>query len=245
MSYNIKNKASGLVTTLDAWVKGYKEQQVEYSHDQSQFTLMSPDESMLLIGPARLTDSSLPLGTSTSGNDTYNIVGFAANLSYQETATVQPMKAIGSRRHIFAKSNAPVTGSISRLMILGSNAIKSIYKTIAKNAATDKTLETNPFVKVSGSDSTSAQWFTNIEEDLFRIPFGLAVVYASPATLDQGKIYAAEYFEVCVLTSRQVTMQTGQATIMENVSFMADRVVPFVNTIKDTSANSDNPWNDL
>lgn len=73
-------------------------------------------------------------------------------------------------------------------------------------------------------------WYNNLEEDIFRIPIGLGVIYSSPANrIDSGEgtIIGAEYIESCVLTNKQSAIQAGQAMVMENVSFIADRVLPW------------------
>lgn len=227
MAYNIKTNTSYVVNTFSDWVTKYKEQQLQHSHDQSMMTLMTPDESLLVIGPPRLIAGEDPVDAD------FTVVGLVNTIQYTETAQITPMKAIGSRRHIFAKTNAPVTGSIGRLMVLGSNLYRALYSlTSAEDYLSLSTTMVN-------KDEGDTAWYTNIEEDLFRIPFGMGIVYASPATMDEGLIYAAEYFEVCVLQSRQASLQTGQAMIMENVSFMADRIVPMHSTYLSKDVN---PW---
>ena len=83
----------------------------------------------------------------------------------------------------------------------------------------------------NASNGEVGEWFSNIEEDLFRVPFGMGVIYNSPSSLassnskfDAGK-GVAEYIEGCVLLNRTMSLQSGQAMVMEQVTFMADRVV--------------------
>lgn len=232
MAYNIKTDTTAVVNDFAAWVSAYKEQQIQHSHDQSMMTLMTPDEALLVVGPPRLSTTQYDSGTSLSATD-FAIVGFVNTIQYNEQAQVTPMKALGSRRHIFAKTNAPVTGSIGRMMILGSNMLRALY---SMTSASD-VLELDTTAVNNGEEDSA--WYTNLEEDLFRIPFGMGIVYAAPATMDVGTIYSAEYFEVCVIQNRQASIQSGQAMIMENVSFMADRIVPFMSSYTSESAN---PW---
>lgn len=237
MSYDVKNTpGNAIVNTIQEWLNAYREQHIEFSHDQSMLTLMSPDEALLVVGPPRLYtykdnavwESTLsPVPTDTQ----FQVIGFVGNITYSETAQIQPLKAIGSRRHIFSKSNAPVQGSIGRMMILGSNLLRTLY---SQTVTTDFG---NSLTRVSGSGTAGSTWYTNLEEDIFRIPFGMGVIYSSPGTMNEAQVYAGDYFEACVLTQRSSTVQSGQALIMEQVSFMADRVLPgFVNsTLTNTS----------
>ena len=223
---------------ISGWYETYKEIGLERAHDKTELDLVLPDDCLVVAGPPRLATSPTS-GMSVSGkdNDNFYVVGFLQGISYSETRQVQPLKAIGSRRHYFAATNAPVQGQISRLMFLGKNILHAIYgredESEFRGWNNMKYDESNP----NGSGSTSSTttgWWANLEEDLFRIPFGLGIIYKTPRLLadpkaDKDKMIAvgAEYLEGCTIQSRQIGLQSGQAMIMENVSFMADRVIPF------------------
>lgn len=215
---------------LNAWVDSYKNQFINQSHDLSQLSLVLPDDCLVVMGPARLS--------GVSGDDNFYPVGFLNMMQYSENRQVQPLKAIGSRRHIFASTNSPVQGSIGRLLFLGPNLYRAMYA-LAEYPARIK--DRNSAFAVGSGDSAS--WFTNAEEDLFRIPVGIGIIYNSPASMAGKKSAGAEYLEVCVLTNRQVSLQSGQAMIMEQVSFMADRIVSWV-AYKSAAFSSDNTVRD-
>lgn len=201
--------------TRENWQKKYKDAFVETQHDVSQLTLALPDDSLVVFGPPRLSHGS--------GDERFHVVGFLNTIQYSETRQVQPLKAIGSRRHIFAATNSPVQGSIGRLLFVGQNLLRAFYANA--EFGTDITKRNSKYeLKESGTDA----WYTNVEEDLFRVPFGMGIIYNSPATLaGQKKVIGAEYFEVCTIVSKQMSVQSGQAMLMEQVQFMADRVVPW------------------
>lgn len=228
MSYNIlKSPPASGITTIEAWDKDLKEQHLEVSHDQSMLTLANPDEALIVVGPPRLADKDA----------TFHIVGMMQSLQYSEQSQVQPMKAIGSRRHIFSKTNAPVQGSIGRMLFLGANLYRALYQVAdASNFVTDK---------VSGNGKTTSSWYANLEEDLFRIPFGLGIIYRTPATNAASTNIGSDYLEVVSLVNRNVSLQSGQAMIMEQVSFMADRVVPWTSYQSGIEVSSLNPAGSL
>jgi hypothetical protein len=205
--------------SIDSWVKNYKEVFVQHPHDTSQLTLVLPDDCLLVAGPTRLRHAS-----SGDSADFFPI-GFANSINHSESRQVQPLKAIGSRRHIFAATNAPVQISIGRMLVLGMNTLRSLYA----NATFGEDMDTN--AKYSHrKDDNSAAWYSNLEEDIFRVPIGLGIIYNSPATLSnqQYMTAGAEYFEVCTLVNKNVAIQSGQAMIMEQVTLMADRCIPWV-----------------
>lgn len=210
---------SNEVNAVDSWLETYKHTFLNQSHDQSQLNLILPDDCLVVIGAPRLKD--------VRTTELYP-VGFLNSINFAETRQVQPLKSIGSRRHIFAATNAPIQGSIARMLFVGDNLMRALHKmqsvpdTIAKQA--NNTFNSGSMFNES---TGRGEWFANVEEDLFRIPFGLGIIYNGPSTLAAGSKGkgVAEYIEGCVLTSRNVAIQSGQAMIMEQVSFMADRVV--------------------
>lgn len=230
MSYNIYTDkddfygggANGPRTTtkLDEWMKGYKEANIESMHIESMATLGTPDECLIVAGPPRLS-------SATDGD--FPIVGMINGLQYTESSQVQPLKAIGSRRHIFSKTNLPVQGSIQRLVIVGRNLFRALYGQI--ELQTPLGLEAvNAKTAGDKSHGLNVAWLHNLEEDIFRVPFGLGLIYSCPGALAKQattRTLGGEYLECCVLQSRTTSIQSGQTMIMEQVQFMADRVVPW------------------
>ena len=204
---------------ISNWVDAYKEAFVQHPHDTSQLTLVLPDDCLLVAGPTRLRHAA-------SGADPdFFPIGFANSVNHSESRQVQPLKAIGSRRHIFAATNAPVQISIGRMLVLGMNTLRTLYA----NANFGADMDTNAKYSHKKSDN-SAAWYSNMEEDIFRVPIGLGIIYNSPATLSnqQAMVAGAEYFEVCTLVNKNVTIQSGQAMVMEQVTLMADRCIPWL-----------------
>ena len=209
-----KMNAASPVSDISGWVSAYKEAFVDHQHDLAQLTLVLPDDCLIVVGPPRLAHAS--------GDSAFHPVGFINNLQYTETRQVQPLKALGSRRHIFSATNAPVQGSFARMLLLGRNLLNSFY-----TEAEIPTAISDRNSKYAGTGD--ATWWANIEEDLFRIPFGLGIIYGTPAAMaaDSGVMAGAEYLEVCTLVNRSVSSAAGQAMVMEQVAFMADRVLPW------------------
>ena len=226
------------ITTIDTWVQSYKNRHLELSHDQSQLALVNPDDSLVVAGPARLA----------STNPRFYVVGFLNSLNFGENRMVQPMKAIGSKRHIFSSTNAPVQGSISRLMFHGPNLARALYAVMNSTGLSElMDSNTEKFSVGSSSNPLDSIFFTNLEEDLYCFPIGLGIIYRTPAHDTQGRVESvgAEYIESFVLANRQVSIQAGQSMVMENVSFMADRVMPWDSYSSSTTFGNSNPVEQL
>lgn len=217
-TYNISSESpiEPSKSDISSWIDGYKETFIEHSHDQSPHTLVIPDECLLVVGAPRLSMSE----------DEFYIVGLVNGFNYSETSQVQPFKPLGSRRHMFSRTNSPVQGMISRMMVLGNNLLRALYA--VTDPSNNVVNHTNTKFAV-GDEGMNSQWFTNLEEDLFRYPFGLGIIYNSPGSRSNSDSSSAgaEYLEICHVVSRQVQMQSGQTMVMENVQFMADRVIPW------------------
>ncbi len=231
MGYNIITDPSNtpVKDSINDWVDNYKESLIEHHHDHSMLSLLTPDDSLIVVGPPRLS----------MGSDDYYVVGLINGFQFSETAQVQPFKSVGSRRHIFSKTNSPVQGSIQRMMVLGANLARALY---AVTDAPDNILDhDNNELGSNDSNTEDSMWYSNLEEDLYRIPFGLGIIYGAPATRAGGddRQAGAEFIEMCVLQNRQVSMQSGQTMIMENVTFMADRVIPWPSYSSDENFDSE------
>lgn len=184
------------ITDIQQWEDQYKEQRIEIDHDKSMFDLVTADDSILVAGPSRLSQAHR--GTDAAGSALY-VIGVCQNFSFNETAQIQPFKGIGSRRHLFTKTNSPVSAQMSRMMFYGKNLALALYASSATTPFSDGS-GANDKVVQGGADLSAAKWLTNLEEDLFRTPFGLGVIYHTPRTAHNAKsnagvAVAAEYLE--------------------------------------------------
>lgn len=243
---HIEKKGEPVAYKKDTWVADYKEVFTEHPHDTSQLTLVLPDDCLVVSGPTRLRHATGgKVGDSSEDNvaaskdidDNFHVIGFANDISYTESRNVQPIKAIGSRRHIFAATNQPIQIQIQRLMILGLNTLRSLYAdAVFGPHIYDRH---SKYANVSKSDKSS--WFNNVEEDIFRVPIGLGIVYNSPATLagEMKKCAGAVYFEVCTLLNQSIDLRAGEASVMESVTLYADRCIPWTSAVNTSNLTND------
>lgn len=239
--YNITN-AEHLSANLnyktdpELWTTRWKDTNVGFATDASAFSLANPDDTLLFVGPPRLPrDNDMAIA----------LVGMTPSFSYSEQANVQPIKAVGSRLSVFARSNGVVTAQISSALFYGPSLLKQLYSVINTNVvgkpgyglegedgkyADDASSSYGGTIYASffPDNRMDAGWWSNLSDDLFRVPIGLGVVYNSPGGLNNNSNIGADYIENCQITARSINIQGGGGIIMENISIVADRVIPWV-----------------
>lgn len=239
--YNISNAAHlnanlNYKTDPELWTARWKDTNVGFATDASAFSLANPDDTLLFVGPPRLprkSDSAIAL------------VGMTPSFDYTEQSMVQPIKTIGSRLHLFARSNSTVSAQMSRAVFYGPNLLKQLYSVINTNVVGKPGYglegDNGDYSKDASSsyggtiyasffpdNKMDAGWWGSLGDDLFRVPIGLGVVYNSPGGLNNNSNIGADYLENCQIMARSISIQAGSGVIMENVSIIADRALPWV-----------------
>ena len=198
--------------SVDQW--RFQENYVERLMDNSAFTAAHPNNTLLMAGPARFTNTA---SAKDSPGETLLPIGMVQNMSVQQQRPVQPMQAVGSSRSFFVAGKSSISFNMSRLMVNGRNLLRALY-TQAVQSKIDVSKFDEPPVRSDGNE----KFFLNLDSELFYIPIGLAVLFRSVSHDTVG----AFYIELAMLNSWSVQFSAGQAMVMENVSGLADRIKP-------------------
>ncbi len=219
--YDATNSKLNVTSSESNWYQRYKEAFIEQSHDFSQLSLLLPDDCLVMAGPPRR-----PLWQSSEGKCA---VGFVNTLSVTQQSSVQPLKALGSRRHIFAKTNQPAQITMRRAMFTRGTLMYTIYSNIDASAGAvtkkNQSLLAGDISTISGIENGTGYMYTNLEEDLYRIPFGLRIMLASPTILANETAAPSILAEGCTFANHNMTVTAGEAVIFEDVTIYADRIV--------------------
>lgn len=191
----------------DEW--RFQESYVERLLDNAAFTSAHPDDTLILAGPARL-------GSGADFASSLLAIGVVQNFMATQNKMVTPMMSIGSGRQFFVSGKAQTSFNMARLFVNGRNLLRVLY-TNAKQAGVDVSQFDDP-----AATEEDNQFFVNLDSELFLIPFGLAILFKDKIHNSIG----AFYMELCMLNSWSINFSAGQNFIMENVSGMADRVLP-------------------
>lgn len=182
---------------------------IERLTDNAAYTSAHPDDTLVLVGPARYSD----LGT-----DTLTPVGMLQGLQVSQQKPVTPLQTIGSGRTYFLSGKTSVSWGCSRLFAKGNNLSRALYSNLAAaNGNLPAFNDTEP-----AASSTRPNSVFNLDSELFLVPFGIAVAFRDKSGYSLGSFY----LELCMIQSYSMQLASGQNVIMENVQGACDRVLP-------------------
>lgn len=208
MSYPI-----GVTKGLQTW--SFQGNTVERVTDNASYDNVHPDDTLLLAGPARGTGGVVQ--AAPGPGMTLLAIGFCQSFNWTSTASVQPMMAIGSGRSFYMRGKSQTQWQMSRPMMNGRNLLRALYhNAVAANVPVEN------FDDKPSLGRTDA-YFMNLDSELFYVPFGMAMIMRSKA----HALISAAYFELCMIGSWGGGFTAGGSNVLEAVSGLCDRVIPF------------------
>ena len=206
-----------VTTRLNNWQ--FQKTHIERNMDSAAYETAHPDDTLLLAGPNRYSDAKITDAQTAESNSAgveLLPIGMVQQMSWQQSKPTQPMMAIGSGRTFFTSGKSQTSWTMSRLLMNGRNLMRVLYQ-----AAVAKGVDPSAFDDKAAYGPTG-QFFTNLDSELYHIPFGLGVLFRSKAHDWVGAFYA----ENCMIGSYSVGLNAGQTMIMEQVGGVADRMLP-------------------
>lgn len=211
----------GITASLNTWA--FQNNHVERNMDASAMTAAHPDDTLVLAGPARHDLKDTPLLP----------IGMLQQISFQQGKPTQPMMAIGGGRAFFTSGKAQTSWSAARLFVNGRNFLRVLYQNAVRHGVNVTALDdpagalTTPIAaNTPGTPENQPKYFVNLDSELFYMPFGMACLFRNKAHDICGSFYA----EMCMINSWGTAINAGQAQIMESVSGVADRLLPYTVT---------------
>jgi hypothetical protein len=199
----------GVVKNFDTWV--FQESYVERVMDNAAYTAAHPDDTLVMAGPARMAN------LQDGGAASLLAIGMLQTVNFTTTKPTQPMMAIGSGRSFYVSGKAQTQWTMGRLFVNGRNLLRVLYHNAIAGG-----IDPSQFDDVA-TDINSPQYFINLDSELFLVPMGLGTVFR-----DKTHGYIGGFFaELCMITSYAIGWAAGQNLILENVSGMSDRLLPF------------------
>ena len=203
--------ALGVVKNFDSW--RFQESYVERVMDNAAYTAAHPDDTLVMAGPARKH------GLKEGGAASLQAIGMLQAVNFTQTKSTQPMMAIGSGRSFYVSGKAQTQWTMGRLFVNGRNLLRVLYHNAVLGG-----IDPSRFDDPSASaDVPGKKYFINLDSELFLIPFGLASVFRDKTHGYCGGFYA----ELSMITSYAIGWNAGQNLVLENVSGMSDRLLPF------------------
>lgn len=202
--------ALGVVQSFDTWQ--WQQSYVERVMDNAAYTAAHPDDTLVLAGPARKFNLS-------QGASKILPIGMLQAVNFTQTKPTQPMMAIGSGRSFYVSGKAQTQWTMGRLFVNGRNLLRVLYHN-AVLGGIDPSLFDDAATDISAAGK---KYFINLDSELFLIPFGLGAVFRDKSHGFCGGFYA----ELSMITSYAIGWNAGQNLVLENVSGMSDRLLPF------------------
>ena len=201
------NVPMGITKGLGTWHA--QKHSVERITDNAAYTSAHPDDTLVLAGP--------PRKASLAGGNTLLAIGMMQMFQITSQKPTQPLMSIGSGRSFYVSGKSQTTWRIGRLFANGRNLLRALYHTAVRGG-----------LKVDALDEPAAEktldnMFTNLDSELYYIPFGLGVVFKNKVTDRIGGFYA----ELSMLNSYTLGFSAGQNMVMEDVGGVCDRLLPF------------------
>lgn len=192
---------------------------VERNMDTSPYSAAHPDDVLVLAGPPRL-DSIQP--GATNGVGSLLALGQLQSVQMSSQLPTQPTKSIGSTRKFFLKDTAMNQLNLARLVMNGRNLTRAVYHS-AVEAGIDVGDESVIGTPASYSGRDNQQFWVNLDSPIYRLPVGLGFLLKDRGGTSIGGMYC----EVCHMQSWQLAFASGQSAVVENCSFLYDRMLPF------------------
>ena len=212
------------VTGVTAW--NPQNSCIERLMDNAAYTSAHPDDTLVLVGPAR---QSSVVGSDGGGNfSSLKAVGMLQQMQVSQQRAVQPLQAIGSGRNYFLAGKPMVNFSIGRLFAKGPNLYRALYSNIMDEGIIGGFNDAEPATSSNYTDGVF-----NLDSEMFLVPFGLVVAFRDKSGGNLGSFY----IESCMISSYSIGIAAGQNMVMENINGSADRIYPIDLTDNSTAAN--------
>lgn len=203
----------GITKGINTW--SFQDHYVERVMDNSAYTAAHPDDTLVLAGPAR--KNTLKKASDTTGIGSLLAIGMLQAVQFTSTKPTQPMMAIGSGRSFYVSGKSQTQWTIGRLFVNGRNLLRALYHNARAANINVEDFDDAP------ARSVSSKYYINLDSELYLIPFGLACLIRDKSHGAVGGFYA----ELCMITSYAMGFNAGQNLMLENVTGLADRLLPF------------------
>lgn len=204
----------GITKGLTTW--RFQDHHVARVMDNASYTAAHPDDTLVLSGPAR---SDIARADSVDGMSLASLMAIGGLQSFQfnQGKSLQPMMTIGSGRSFFVGGKAQGSASIQSIFMSGRNLLRTLH-----HNARSQRLKWTQFDDIPAYTDDAA-FLTNLDSELYLIPWGLASLFRSKMHDNVGGVY----LELCLVQSYNLGAAAGQNMMAEAVSLLFDRAMPF------------------
>jgi hypothetical protein len=206
---------TGITRGLTTW--NFQDNYVERVMDNAAYTAAHPDDTLVLAGTPRTPG---PTATGESMADQLLAIGHLQSFQVTQQKPTQPVMAIGSGRSFFVSGKAQGQATLGRLFVNGRNLLRVLQHNVRRSSLDVAQFDDKP------ARSRQAQYWVNLDSELYLIPFGLGALFRDKIHQNIGGFYA----ELCMITTYALGVTAGQNMVMEQTNVVFDRLLPFFET---------------
>jgi len=206
----------GITRGLTTWK--YQDNYVERVMDNAAYTAAHPDDTLIMAGPPRTPEpSSGAAGAAAATADKLLAIGHLQQVQFTQQKPTQPVMAIGSGRTFFVSGKAQGQCTLGRLFVNGRNLLRILNHNMRRSNMNVGNFDDKP------AKSSKQQYYVNLDSELYLVPFGLAALFRDKVHHTLGGFYS----ELSLITNYAIGLTAGQNMVMEQVSVVFDRLLPF------------------
>lgn len=201
----------GITKGLTSWQ--FQSTYVERAMDNAAYSAAHPDDTLVLAGPPRKNSAT----SASAGIQSLLAIGMLQSISFTQTKPTQPLMAIGSGRSFFVSGKSQTQWSIARLFLNGRNLLRVLYHNFVAGGGDPSLFDDSATLR------DNKTFFINLDSEVYYLPFGLGAIFRNKAHDLCGSFYG----ELCMINSYAIGINAGQNMVLENVTGLADRLLPW------------------
>jgi len=219
-------------TAIDKW--NYEEFHVQRELETNDF--VNAASTLIAAGPptlAKAGDSRLSDGAALDPATLTEVASFAYPIGVLENAAIaqnkqlQRMFEIGSKRSYFITGRNVGSVTLARTLFHGPNILRVLYAyypaDLINNTVSDLlSTQAPPSATEIRNNPGYADFFMNLDSDLFDHPIGLMFLFQDQLQDNYGAIY----LENAYINAHQLNISSTSVLLAEGATMQFDRAVP-------------------
>jgi hypothetical protein len=221
-------------TTLNEW--DFEQFHVQRELDTKDF--VNAASTLIAAGPPTLAQGSNAISGGQvedpltfdelrpDSSDFAYPIGVLENAAINQNRVLQRIFEIGSKRSYFVVGRNMGSLTLARTLVHGASLLRVLYAyypNILINETVGRLLTGDfPDAEQVKNNPGFADFFINLDSDLFDRPLGLMLFFRD----SRNQPYGAVYLEDCYINTHQINVASQSVLVLENTMIQFDRAVP-------------------
>ena len=208
----------------------FKESNVEWT-DFDPDAIVSAESTLIAAGPPTQTAALAALGGDAAENAIFDVfpIGLVENFGVTMGNQLQRIFEIGSAKSLIIPGRLIGTATVARIIYDSRTLLRALYA-IYNVTLSDETTDNITDYSVKKTDVTLKsdpgrnEFWLNLDSDMFRYPFGMALLFRTKNNVNVGGVY----LENCYIGGTQLTINAGTDILAEGANLQFTEMKPIV-----------------